>query len=391
MGDASGSKELHALVFGASGICGWAIANQCLSYPSKDTFKQITALTNRPLSKEDSGWPVESRLNLVSGIDLTLSEEEIYDALRSKTNTQNVTHVFYAAYIQDDDPVKQKEINARMLQSAIKAVLRLTVTNLKAVVLQTGLKHYGVEVLGMVPFKLPLKESAPRITQAPFKNLIFYYDQVDILQELSAGQDQWRYYEIRPDVIVGFTPGSCRYNIAHGHAFYFTLFRERYGVDAEVPFPGTLAACRSKHQDSFQDVIAQRAIHAAINSESIPSGTAFNSPDRERLTSWEEKWSRLVAYFGLNGVGPGPVPLNVATFAGVSQGVWDRLVHRHGLRSGLVEKYRWDFIAGVCSWYAIDRYVDVANSKKYGFKGSVETVDGYVKAFHRMRAAKIIP
>ena len=169
MDNASDREELHALVFGASGICGWAIVNQCLSYPSKDTFKQITALTNRPLSKEDSGWPAASRLKLVSGIDLTLSEAEVYDALRSKTNIQNVTHVFYAAYIQDDDPTRQKKINARMLRSAIKAVVKLAEPNLEAVVLQTGLKHYGVELLGMVPFELPLQEDAPRITQEPFQ------------------------------------------------------------------------------------------------------------------------------------------------------------------------------------------------------------------------------
>ena len=41
----------HALVFGASGISGWAIVNQILSdYPAKGVFSAVTALTNRPLT-----------------------------------------------------------------------------------------------------------------------------------------------------------------------------------------------------------------------------------------------------------------------------------------------------------------------------------------------------
>lgn len=42
-------------------------------YPTKDTFSQITGLTNYPLSLGDAHLPKDPRVELVSGIDLTLS------------------------------------------------------------------------------------------------------------------------------------------------------------------------------------------------------------------------------------------------------------------------------------------------------------------------------
>jgi hypothetical protein len=44
------SDKKHALVFGASGISGWSILNQALTYPTPTTFSHITGLTNRPLT-----------------------------------------------------------------------------------------------------------------------------------------------------------------------------------------------------------------------------------------------------------------------------------------------------------------------------------------------------
>ena len=42
----------QALVFGESGISGWAITRTCLSYSISTTFSRVIALTNRPEAKE---------------------------------------------------------------------------------------------------------------------------------------------------------------------------------------------------------------------------------------------------------------------------------------------------------------------------------------------------
>jgi len=87
-----------ALIFGASGVTGWAFVNEILNdYPKKGVWKNVYALTNRPLSREDSEWPSDPRLNIVSGIDLLEGgqsdlERELENGIKG---LGEVTHVYY--------------------------------------------------------------------------------------------------------------------------------------------------------------------------------------------------------------------------------------------------------------------------------------------------------
>jgi nucleoside-diphosphate-sugar epimerase len=92
----------HAIVFGASGIIGWAIVDQLLhSYPHLGSFKKVTAVTNRPLNVAETYWPEPNsqspELQLVSGIDLRYGD----GAALAKSLTEavedigTVTHIFY--------------------------------------------------------------------------------------------------------------------------------------------------------------------------------------------------------------------------------------------------------------------------------------------------------
>ncbi len=92
----------HALVFGASGVAGWGVVDQLLSnYPNPGTFSRVTALVNRPLTREQSHWPQPSPLhpefNLVSGINLAeggvLELSEILE--KEVRDLESVTHMFY--------------------------------------------------------------------------------------------------------------------------------------------------------------------------------------------------------------------------------------------------------------------------------------------------------
>jgi hypothetical protein len=91
--------ENHALVFGASGITGWAITNQILKgYPEAGTFKKVTALTNRPLKQEATLWPTSDKLQLVSGLDLMNKngQKALEDEMKRKIkDVDTVTHVFF--------------------------------------------------------------------------------------------------------------------------------------------------------------------------------------------------------------------------------------------------------------------------------------------------------
>lgn len=87
-----------ALVFGASGISGWAFVNQCLEdYPHKGVWNGVVALTNRPLSREQSSWPDDGRLDIVSGIDLLEgSQQDVEGKLVANVpKLDQITHVVY--------------------------------------------------------------------------------------------------------------------------------------------------------------------------------------------------------------------------------------------------------------------------------------------------------
>lgn len=86
----------HALIFGASGISGWALLNEITTYPTPTTFAKITGLTNRRLSLEQAYLPQDSRLNLVNGIDLTKRVSEVVRMLKEKVDdAQTISHVFF--------------------------------------------------------------------------------------------------------------------------------------------------------------------------------------------------------------------------------------------------------------------------------------------------------
>lgn len=92
----------HAIVYGASGIIGWALVAELLGSCSHSaSFTKITAVTNRPLDLSESHWPeVDSSrvdLQLVSGINLREGD----GAALAKTlgqavkDVRTVTHIYY--------------------------------------------------------------------------------------------------------------------------------------------------------------------------------------------------------------------------------------------------------------------------------------------------------
>lgn len=89
------STEHVALIFGASGISGWAVTRELLRYPYPTTFSKIIALSNRPL---DSAVTLLSdpRLAFAHGVDLTRSVEDVVELLKTKVeDIGNVTEVFW--------------------------------------------------------------------------------------------------------------------------------------------------------------------------------------------------------------------------------------------------------------------------------------------------------
>ncbi|KAK4506324.1 hypothetical protein PRZ48_000054 [Zasmidium cellare] len=382
------SEENHLLVFGASGISGWACVKEALTYPTRTTFTRVTGLTNRPLSLEASKLPQDPRLQLISGIDFTNNVQNIVSLMVEKIpGIDTVTHAIFTAYIQTEDFDSLREVNTKLVKNAADALDQVA-PKLKSFVLQTGGKGYGVEFPDKVEIKAPLKESLPRIPK-PYYDNIFYYTQYDTLKELTASRS-WTFTEIRPDVIIGFVPNSNAMNCAQGLGLWLSLYREVHGAGAKIPFPGTPKSYKNKHTDTFQDILGRMEIYAAVNHDKCGNGSVFNVADGEVVT-WEDKWPGICKSFDLEGTPPGAESYSIEDFIKKNESTWQKIVQKHGLKKGILEKFSWPFLHFVMSVFDFDRQYDLSAARKVGFEEKIDTVEGYRVAFERMREARIIP
>ncbi|KAK3116446.1 hypothetical protein LTR53_003172 [Teratosphaeriaceae sp. CCFEE 6253] len=391
----------HALIFGATGIQGWAVTNQLLQgYPTADSFARVTALANRPPS-ENLLWPKSDKLQIVSGINLL--NEGGQEALEQQMKDQvpgieTVTHLFFFAYIFNPDPAEETRTNVALLHRAVTAAESLS-AHLQFVLLPTGTKAYGVHCLADFPFaaSLPLAETLPRIPE-PWRSANFYYAQTDWLASQSRGKG-WTWCEVRPDVVVGFVPNNNVYCLAQTLATYLSCVREVEGEGAEVAFPGNGKSWVVESNDSSQDVIARFCIHAALHPRECGRGQAFNVADHREPSSWEAKWPVICEFFGLKGVGPpeggaGPQPL---AYLADHIEEWKGMEKRYGLVGGRVGNER--SLAGfdyfIMTLFDFDRPLDLGRMlEMWGEAGKGEEVEGkaaWWTAFGRFRDAGIIP
>ena len=241
--------------------------------------------------------------------------------------------------------------------------------------------------------KLPLAESLPRIPE-PYASQNFYYNQLDLLNSMSAGKS-WKYCDIIPDVVVGFVPNNNIYCLAQALALYLSLVRKIDGEGAQVVFPGTMESWNIKSNDSSQDIIARFAIYASLHPD-ISGGESYNAADNAKPSSWSVKWPIICEYFGLQGVAPsegsGPDPFNYAID---HRKQWEALEEEHSLQTGRIgnERSFGGFPYFIMTMFNFDRQLDMSKMHKVWGKDVEETdVKGaWWKAFDRFRKAKIIP
>lgn len=223
---------------------------------------------------------------------------------------------------------------------------------------------------------------------------MFYYNQIDLLQDLSKGKD-WTFCDVIPDVIVGFVPNNNVYCLAQALSLYLSLYCKIEGEGAEVVFPGTMQSWKIKSNDSSQDIVAKFAIFASLHPE-ISGGQSFNTADNAKSSSWSIKWPIICEYFGLKGVAPtngsGPDPVQYTID---NREIWLQLEKKHELQSGRVgnERSYSGFPYFIMTMFNFDRHLDM-NKMHRAWGNAKEETDAkgaWWTAFDRFRKAKIIP
>ncbi|KAF2810070.1 uncharacterized protein BDZ99DRAFT_570697 [Mytilinidion resinicola] len=382
----------HALIFGASGITGWAIVNAILNgYPTKDAFAKVTALVNRPLSREVAQWPDDPRLQIITGINLLKgTQEELEKEIKEKVpGVETVNQVFFYAYKQDNDNDTECRVNEDMLERSVTAIEHLS-PEMSYVVLPSGTKIYGIHLLDKFPYpdKLPLREDLPPIAE-PYVSQLFYYNQIDCLKRLGKGK-KWGWCEVRPDNIIGFVPNNNAYCLAQTLALYLALYHSVEGAGAKCPFPGNPKSWVAKYNESPQDMVAEFSIYASLHPEKT-SGKPFNVGGQ--LDTWEGKWPIICDYFGLKGTGPEDGSPQPGAYIAEHRKEWDELEKKEGLKKGSVDSdiTHPGFQYFIMSLFNFDRQMDMTASHNVGYTVNTGTKESWKLTFDRMRKAKVIP
>lgn len=391
MAQSASAIGAHALVFGASGLAGWGVVDQLLcNYPAQGTFSHVTALVNRPFGLADSYWPESlpsrPKLQLVPHVNLLKGPVEDLTAFlkREVEGIGNVTHAFYFAYKQEQEPDVETKVNRDMIERAIGA-LNILSPNLKFVAFPSGTRGYGIHLPGGV-FKAPFKESMGRLP-APIARNVFCFAHQDALEQMSKGRE-WTWCEVRPDAIIGFVPNGSTFNLPAHWATYLSLYALVEGKGAKVPFPGTIPAYNSLFNDASADIIAKFSIWASLHPERCGGGELFNIADQARPSSMSERWPAIAKYFGLEGVGPG-----VDGKGGLKPGEYIEK-HKHVLEEwgGKGSRvFKAEALDEYGHHFTFDRHMSLEKVRKVGFEEEIEPDTSWFRAFDRLRSASMIP
>ncbi|KAK8867415.1 Tannase and feruloyl esterase family protein [Apiospora arundinis] len=404
-------SENHAIVFGASGLIGWAMVDQLLApYPAPGTFASITAVANRPIDLGEAHWPEPEAgrrpdLRLVSGVDLRGDAGALADTLRRQVpNADKITHVYYFVFTSvGSDLEEEVAVNKKMLQNVIDGVSSLS-QSLKFVVFPGGTRGYGIYVPGGT-FTAPLTEDMVNNLPEDYAKTVAYPQFRNVLTEACRGKS-WTWCEICPDAIIGFTPNGSQFSLALHWAQYLSLYAYNHGISpraqgtdkggdkaavVEVPFPGVTAGYESLCSPVSASTIAQLAIYAGQHPDRCGDGRLFNIADADAPTKMRDLWPRLAAWFGLVGVGPEarsdtePLPSEyVERYQGVfGEHGLDKAV-KGGVGAGRKQ------LDSVGTWLTFDRQLSLDRLRAAGFEERRDPIEGWLKAFEKFREAGLI-
>ncbi|KAI1123326.1 hypothetical protein F5Y10DRAFT_252006 [Nemania abortiva] len=410
----------HAIVFGASGLIGWAVVDQLLhSHPEPGAFSKVTAVTNRKVKLSESHWP-ESRtgcpdLQLVSGIDLRRGDgTTLAESLKGAVeDIHAVTHVFYLAFTSIPDDVEEVAVNRRMLQNVIDTHNLLS-PNLRFVVFPGGTRGYGIYMPGGA-FAPPLTEDMVNNLPPDYAKTVAYPAYRELLSAASKGR-KWTWCEVCPDAIIGFTPNGSQFSLALHWAQYLSLYAHNHGVgptsqqtrtaEIEVPFPGNAAGANSLFSPVSATKIARFMIHASVHPDACGGGQLFNIADHETPCTYGEIWPRLASWFGLVGVGPlvdleapidslkvGELPdgarqLTPGEYVAKHKDIFAQFGRRNAVDGGVgVGSQQLDSVG---YWLTFDRQLSLEKLKKTGFEGNKDPVLGWFESFEMFRKVGLI-
>jgi nucleoside-diphosphate-sugar epimerase len=284
-----------------------------------------------------------------------------------------VSHVFYAAYIEKKTLAEQTTTNLRLLQNLVWGLEKVA-PGLKHVTFIQGGKAYGAH-LGK--YKTPALETDSRHFPPNF-----YYSQQDFLTQQSAGK-AWSWTAVRPDIMVGFAVGNPM-NMANLLAVYATLCRE---LNVPFRFPGSDKAYHVLVNVTDAEILAKGMEFVALNQSCYQQIYNITNGD---IFRWEQIWPKIAAYFNVSI--DSPITFSMAEYMADKEEVWAEIVKKRNLKPHTIKELaNWpfgDFIFNV----EADAFFDVNKLRRAGFhEMQLDSFESFKQAFDELKANQVIP
>ena len=347
---------MKALVTGATGVVG---RNLLMHLVERGDWEIVAVSRRKP---DVPGRYAHIAADLTNPSDCRVKLGDLRD----------VSHVFFAAYLERQDAQEHVEINTGMLVNLVDSIEAASPA-LEHVNLVEGSKWYGNH-LG--PYKTPARE-----TDARHMPPNMYYNQQDFLESRQRGK-RWHWSAVRPHAVCGFAVGNPM-NLTTVLAVYAAISKE---LGLPLSFPGKPGAYRALYQCTDAALLAKAMVWMSTHAQC--ANQAFNITNGD-LIRWEHVWPWLAKFFGMDlGI---PRHISLVRFMADKAPVWDRLVAKHGLKP-----YRYDEIA---AWgYAdavfasdYDIISDTGKARRLGFSDSLDTEEMLLRLLAGFRADRIIP
>ncbi len=287
-------------------------------------------------------------------------------------NLLNVSHIFYAAYVERANLHEMIEPNLIMLANLID-VVEPVATDLRHINLIHGTKWYGNH-LG--PFKTPAKESDP-----PHMPPNFYYNQQEFIVNRQKGKN-WTWSSARPHGVSGFAIGNPM-NLVMIVAVYATISKT---LGLPLRHPGSRVNAQALYQVTDSSLLARACTWMAT--EGKCANEPFNITNGD-IFRWENMWPIVADYFNMKTAQPQKI--NLTQMMADKGALWDQLTKQHGLQEIPYEKLvRWEYGDFVFT-PEFDIISSMTKARKFGFVEVMDSEEMFLRQFDELRAKKIIP
>jgi nucleoside-diphosphate-sugar epimerase len=345
-----------ALIAGAHGVIGRNLAAHLNSLEDWD----IIGLSRR-------GGETEGRIRYIA-VDLQ-DKDDTFNKLHHLTE---ITHIFYAAYVDAASWAELVPPNLAMLKNLVEVIDPIA-KDLQHISLMQGYKVYGAH-LG--PFKTPARES-----DAGHMPPEFNVDQQDFLEQQQTGK-RWTWSALRPSVVGGFALGNPM-NLALAIALYAAISKE---LGLPLRFPGKPGAYDKLLEMTDAGLLAKATTWAATDGKG--ANEAFNIVNGD-LFRWNEMWPEIARYFDLEVAAP--LPMSLEVIMADKAPLWEKMKKKYGLADISYEELSsWRFADFVFAW-DYDVFADSTKARRAGFHEYVETKEMFFRIFDDFRKRGIIP